>query len=281
MNKCDKFENLCSLYIDDMLLNTEIEELLEHLDSCDRCHDYYADLKRTKDSLKNLKIEYPEDLTQSILDKLQQNREVQIVQYSPPKRKIFYGLLATCACLAIVISTTSFSFSNKSDTTAELTMSTSTTTIERASGTPASIGTIDAVPESSNIANADYGIATIEEDPVAPDMPIYDSPASESSVSSSALAEPEIATFSHSELLLDDYAFVYEFEGTENIEIVGGKILHYDDNLIYLEIDNTISLIEGVITTLEENQYELMEVDQNEFRISTEATSGIFIIHKN
>lgn len=282
MNKCDKFENLISLYVDDMLLNSEIEELLEHLDACDHCHDYYADLKRTKESLKNIKIEYPEDLTQSILDKIQQNKEVQIVQYKPPKRKAFYGLLASCACLAIIVSTSSFSFSSSSNDSANtLTMSTSTTTIARSSSTT----TEESVEGSDNIAASaptgvmDSEIAVIDESAPA-DMPA----ATESQVEQDYAANDVLAeddALANQDILLDDYAFVYEFSGTEELGDINGKILYFEENLIYLEVENTISVIESVVTALENSLYEPVAVDQNDYRISSEATSGIFIIHTN
>ncbi|MFI3226299.1 MAG: zf-HC2 domain-containing protein [Clostridia bacterium] len=284
MNKCDKYENLISLYLDDMLLNSEIEDLLEHLDSCDRCHDYYADLKRTRDSLKNLKIEYPEDLSQSILDKIQQNKDVQIVQYTPPKRKAFYALLATCACLAIVISTTSFDlgFGNKKDTATSLSTTTTTMSIERSSSTPTSNSqsqeaSIETFSEPMAIADAETETLTDVEE-VVPSYGTAEVFDIQSSISE-AVDSLQSSSFSNSELLLDDYAFVFEFEGIENIDDISGKILFYEDNLIYLEVENTISLIENVIITLENYNYEMMTVDLNDYRISSEATSGIFIIH--
>lgn len=288
MNKCDKYESLCSLYIDDMLLNTEVEDLLEHLDTCDNCHNYYIDLKRTKDSLKNLKIEYPEDLSSSILDKIQQNKEVQIVQYSPPRRKALYAILASCACFAIIVSSSSFNlpFSNTINSTTDMSTAVTTMSVERSSSTSAEAPEDTLYTGGSETTEAevnDAGVNTLLPNTVAQGEMVEEDVqlADKSEVVEEATNELTKPEFSRSELLLDDYAFVYEFEGDKNIGDIDGKILYLNETSIYLEVENTISIIESIVTVLEDNDYELLQVDQNEFRISTEANSGIFIIHTN
>ncbi|MFI3115450.1 MAG: zf-HC2 domain-containing protein [Clostridia bacterium] len=243
MNNCEKYENLISLYLDDMLLATEVEELLEHLDSCENCHAYYTDLKCIKESIKNIKIEYPEDLTTSILDKIQLNKEVQIVQYKPRKQKVFYGMLASCACAAILISTSSF-YNNNIDTTN---------------------GTVsyskDAEPQ-----NMDMDTGMTVNGFIVDGEPIQSFPA-------------DVKSF-RNEILLDEYAFVYEFEGYADITGITERILHIDGSVTYLEVANTISNIESLIKKLETYDYEYLAIDNNEFRINKDAKNGIFIINK-
>lgn len=104
MNKCKNFEELINLYIDDMLGSLEVEALLEHLDECESCSALYKDLKNTRNALKSMKIEYPEELTAKILDSFEKNKAVQVVQYQAPKRLYSYIGLASCACIAITLS---------------------------------------------------------------------------------------------------------------------------------------------------------------------------------
>lgn len=244
-----------------MLLSNEIEDLLEHLDSCDECSCLYSNLKQVKSELTNLNIECPEDLSRIILDKIQKNKDVQIVQYSPPKRNFFYVFLASCACLALIFTHINI-------------------------GVPK----LDTINDPTMSQNSNFN-TSIPEYPQQKDIPSDDIVVSAMSISefeSFEYDEPVYAdiysnsTFKRSDLLLDDYAFVYEFIGNSSIDDINGKILHIDeDNTVYLEVENIMPSIESIINTLEKRNYNLLEVDHNDFRISSDAQSGIFIIHQN
>lgn len=269
MSDCSKYEDFCSLYIDDMLLNTEIEELLEHLDTCESCTQYYSELKNIKENIKNIKIEYPEDLSISILEKIQQNKDVQIVHYTPPKKKAFYALLASCACIAITlgISSSGFSFSQTNKASYSVDMSeTIEYSINDATNDISLASSMD-IDESIQVKISDLPANSYDhENPIA--ISVY---------GSDVPIEPQV----ESEILLDEYSFVYKFKGISNINDITGKILYVNDDVTYLEVENTISNIEKVIKTLEANQYSMIETDQNEFIINTDSPIGIFIIYKN
>lgn len=273
MKKCEDFENKISLYIDEMLLNNEIEELLEHFDECESCYAYYKDLKNIREDLKKIPIEYPENLTESILDKIHENKDVQIVQYVPPKKNVFYALLAICASVALMVITSSFSdlFIKKFD---DLIINPDVVYIEDFDENH----TDDTLIAMASISNKD--IRTIEENSEEFQISeIFNSPV----ILSEELEEipTSINEFTINDILYDDYAFVFEFEGTKHIDDISGKVIHLNENKTYLEVENTLSSIENIIKTLEQYDYTLIESDLNNFSINQDALNGIFIIYQS
>lgn len=104
MKNCEYYHDLISLYVDEVLGESELLELLEHMEICPECKAYYDDVKDLSLKLKGLNIDLPEDLNDKILQSFEINREIAIVQAKAPKRKFTYMALASCACIALIIS---------------------------------------------------------------------------------------------------------------------------------------------------------------------------------
>ncbi len=73
---CEKYFDDISLLVDDMLDDATKNDLLTHLDTCADCKQVYNNLLALRDALTDLDdIEYPEDLHQSIMSKIEAVRE--------------------------------------------------------------------------------------------------------------------------------------------------------------------------------------------------------------
>lgn len=228
---CQKFEDLISLYIDDMISPLELEDLLEHLDTCDECRSYYNDLKSSKEAFKNINIDYPEELTSKILDSIEKNKKIQLVGYKPKKLKPLYGVLVACACFALIYSASSFYMQP-----------------------------LPSLPED----NFEPMLMMSDET----DMPV------------SSPMQSRGIPISINDILSDDFAFILEFMGSNEIKNHNGTIIYSDDNTICIEVENSIPVIESMISTLKNLKYQETITEHSTHIINTESDHGIFVIHK-
>lgn len=74
MNKCDRFRELISLYIDDMLDEKEKLELEEHLQGCEDCKNELEEIKQLVNSCREMEVkEPPEYLTPLIMNSVRKD----------------------------------------------------------------------------------------------------------------------------------------------------------------------------------------------------------------
>lgn len=228
---CQKFEDLISLYIDDMISPLELEDLLEHLDTCDECRSYYNDLKSSKEAFKNINIDYPEELTSKILDSIEKNKKIQLVGYKPKKLKPLYSGLVACACFAIIYSASSFYMQP-----------------------------LPTLPENNS-----EPMVIMSDDA---DMPM------------SSPVQSRGAPISIHDVLSDDFAFILEFMGSNEIKDHNGSIVYTDENIICIEVENSIPVIENMISILTNLKYQETLTEHSTYSVNTESNYGIFVIHK-
>jgi len=110
---CIKAQSMITPFINDKLSLTDLEEFLEHVNSCKNCREelevYYALLTAMKqlDEDKNLNSNYSEELT----EKLKQSSEkIFRAKYTYYKKKVI--LILTMIFVAIFIG---FGYANKSE----------------------------------------------------------------------------------------------------------------------------------------------------------------------
>ena len=258
MDKCHKYQQLISLYIDDMLSTSETEQLLEHLDECDDCYSFYIDLKKSTDELKNFKITCPENLHQTILDSISLNKNIQVVQYKQPKHKAIYISLATCACFALLIAATSFNFTPLSvDLSDELTEQ--GFTVDKS--------------ESNKLVTSEPQVSSIETSDPVRSFGLAD----DNSKASDTLDHDKKT---HDDIFFDDYAFVFEFEGSKDLDETEGEVIYSDDKTTYISLENNIPVIEKMLEKLYSLDYIQLDTNHNDYKIDATSNMGIFILHK-
>ena len=245
MSNCNKYEEYISLYIDDELGSEELLELLEHFDECQTCHNYYLELKNITEKIKNIHIEYPPELTEMILKNIEENKNIQIVQYKQPKRKMAYISLAACACFAIMLSSTTFLVKDK------------------------------IIPAKDYVLAADQGPEALKAVGEAPNQNENKQTAQTFSENKSgglrdASVLPDIA--------LSEYAFVFTFEGSLKVPEIKADVLYSDDKVICIVVENNIPVIESAISTLEANGYINVNLTNTNYKIDAESKTGIIII---
>ncbi len=254
---CDKVGQYIDLYLDNDLSSEQTLFMLEHIEECPKCKNLYRDLKVITSSLKIDNIPYPEDLHEKILGYIEENKDTQIVQYRPKTMKFFYGSLAACALVAVVATFSEFQGSITNE-------------IEYAQA-PKVTMTTGGMPETDMIT-MDEGAANYA---------VMDE--SEAAAMPTQSAEPRTATEDGKQtyeapIIFSDYAFVFEFAGSEEITEKLGEVVHSEGSISYIKIENKITTIESVVTTLEKLGYIELEYS-TEYDVSRDLEYGIIIIH--
>lgn len=216
MKNCEYFEDLISLYVDELIGEAELLELLEHIENCAECKSYYDDVKDQSNQLKGLNIELPEDLTEKILESFEKNREIAVVQVKAPKRKFTYMALGACACIALMVSL---------DFTLEKTV------------------------------NIDEPIAVIAEQPVGLPMRMTEMPDENTQIITEYDQETPVSDIPDVETQFDDYAFVFFYIGDEICEIPNATIIYSDETTTHIEVENTIPKLQETMSVLEKNGF--------------------------
>lgn len=282
IDNCNKWQEYISLYTDDLLNSEEILELLEHLDECDECHKLYLQVKQIKENLKGIEIKYPENLTESIMSKIEFEKDEEIVQIKPPRRKFQYIGLVACACFAIIFSSfnilDSLQVSNNADT-----YTTTTTAL-----TSTSSDNVDSISsaETDKYETNDLAQPASEPQVISGEEQIESRAAAtineETDIAQNSLTNSQESTASESvstDSIYIDYAFVYAFVGDLELpKDIEGSISVVDENTVYIEISNNLPIAERVISTLEQNGYENINVDSSTYVFSTDSDQGLIII---
>lgn len=99
MSSCEYYQEMISRMIDDDLSEEERAVLARHLDTCPECSALYTAFSDISAAISDALAEPPKDLTDNIMAKL---RRADIKAKNPRKPR-WRGMLATAACLAVVI----------------------------------------------------------------------------------------------------------------------------------------------------------------------------------
>lgn len=105
MAECEKIMQLCEESLDRTLSGEEQEQLEQHLQSCESCAAYLADLQFMTAALGE-EPEFPAGLHASILSGIEAEVRSTVIQTHRPGRKlpVFAMLAAAAACVMLVLS---------------------------------------------------------------------------------------------------------------------------------------------------------------------------------
>lgn len=106
MNECEKYEELCSAYLDGELTAAEQAELTAHLAVCPDCAAYMEALRQMQGDLDGGNIKLPEGLHEEIMDLVMAEAQKTVVQTAKPRRRppVFTMLAAAVAAVVLVMS---------------------------------------------------------------------------------------------------------------------------------------------------------------------------------
>ncbi|MGE4548272.1 MAG: anti-sigma factor [Intestinibacillus sp.] len=105
MNHCEKYEELCSAYLDGELTAEERAGLEAHLAACPDCEAYLAALRQTQTVLAHGRAEMPHGLHEDIMSLVMAEAEKTVVQTEKPHRNppVFTMLAAAVAAVLLVM----------------------------------------------------------------------------------------------------------------------------------------------------------------------------------
>lgn len=105
MNDCINICQYISLYADgEIKIDTlKYNDILEHIKSCPECNDFFLEIESTREKLKTLKIDTPNNLHSDIMSAINDEINGHIVQIKPAHKPKYLILAGMVACLAVVI----------------------------------------------------------------------------------------------------------------------------------------------------------------------------------
>lgn len=105
MNQCEKYEELCSVYLDGELTAAEQTELEAHLAACPDCEAYLEALRQAQTMLSHGQEGMPRNLHENIMNLVMAEAQKTIVQTEKPRRHppVFTMLAAAVAAVLLVM----------------------------------------------------------------------------------------------------------------------------------------------------------------------------------
>ena len=100
MKHCEEYAALLSAFADGEMSGQEREEVLAHLENCEACRDYLADLMAVKDELSAPVPELPENFSQQVMWRV---RSEKTKKAKKSRRKMATAVASAAACLVLVL----------------------------------------------------------------------------------------------------------------------------------------------------------------------------------
>ena len=98
MKYCEEYAALLSAFADGEATEQEREKLLAHLDSCDDCREYLAELMAVKEALADAVPELPENFSAQVMWRVRKEK----TQKAKKNRRVLTMLGSLAACLVLV-----------------------------------------------------------------------------------------------------------------------------------------------------------------------------------
>ena len=101
MNFHDDYKAVLSALLDGELSDSERSEVLAHLDSCEECRAYLAELTALRDALGEIEpVDTPDGFAAGVLARLHEEETSKTVKKFNPRKR--YGALAACAAVVVL-----------------------------------------------------------------------------------------------------------------------------------------------------------------------------------
>ncbi len=112
MTACERYEQQISVLLDGELPEEEQTELRAHLQTCADCAATYRMFSNLSAVMQDITAEPPADLTDRILAQIEKEKIVPI-ESAKPRRRGWKTLVATAACLAVIVGVAVFAGPNR------------------------------------------------------------------------------------------------------------------------------------------------------------------------
>jgi len=100
---CEKYYELISLYIDDMLSASQLKELEDHIKECKQCKEEIAILQTISNDMVDLEqVDLPDDFHKELMEKIKEN-STSSLKSLPTNKKWYFNMKFASAVAAVFV----------------------------------------------------------------------------------------------------------------------------------------------------------------------------------